>query len=200
MQTAIYPPPPALKVCPPSSRGKKKAVWPSQIYIKNWVCPLSMMRLPIQYQEGNWHFWSLPLIYTTTSPRGCSPRGQDNPLPKESLTKLPGPAVDPAGTARGGHWWPARRGWGGWAQTPPPKGRKRVVTTPYHLDMSDWPVIKAWPAPKLFGPRTIFFVYLDNIFEMFRFRPKMQNMSSTNGCQWQWGAYFILFIYLFFIF
>jgi hypothetical protein len=30
------------------------------------------------------------------------PRGQVNPFPKESLTKLPGPAVDPAGSPRGG--------------------------------------------------------------------------------------------------
>ncbi len=36
-------------------------------------------------------------------------------------------------------------GWG-WVQTPPPKKRGRGVvrSTPYHLDMSDGPVIKAW--------------------------------------------------------
>ncbi len=31
-----------------------------------------------------------------------APRGQVNPLPKESLTKLLGPAVDPAGSSRRG--------------------------------------------------------------------------------------------------
>ncbi len=31
-----------------------------------------------------------------------APRGQVNLFPKESLTKQPGPAVDPAGSARGG--------------------------------------------------------------------------------------------------